>query len=213
MSRSAAPPRPALPTFGITGGIGSGKSAVAAIIERAGIPVCSADQVARSLSASDPALRRKITALLGPQAYRVDGSYDRAFVASQIFSDRALQRSLEEVVHPATDKAIRDQLREWKKAGHPIAAVEAALVFEAGMDRWLQAVLFVDAPEEVRVARVMQRDGVDAESVRRRIAAQGSQKQHRGRSTIVIENDGTLKDLGPRVQFALSILRTMLLKG
>lgn len=213
MSRSAAPSRPALPTFGITGGIGSGKSAVAAIVGRAGIPVCSADRVAKALSASDPAIRRKITSLLGPQAYLADGSYDRAYVASRIFSDRDLQRSLEAIVHPATDAAIRRQVRAWKHEGHPLAAVEAALVFESGMDRWLDAVLFVDAPEEVRVRRVMQRDGVDEASVRRRIRTQGSPRDHRGRSTIVIENDGTLDDLEPRVHFALSILRAMLLKG
>jgi dephospho-CoA kinase len=202
-----------LPTFGITGGIGSGKSAVAAIVERSGIPVCPADAVAKSLSGSDPSLRRKITALLGRQTYRSDGSYDRAYVASRIFEDRSLQRALEAVVHPAVDKVIRQQLRDWKRSGHVVAAVEAALVFESGMDRWLDAVLVVDAPENVRIARVMQRDGVDEASVRRRIAAQGSPRDHRGRATIVIENDGKLEELEPRVQFALSILRTMLLKG
>lgn len=213
MSRSAAPSRPALPVFGITGGIGSGKSAVAAIVERAGIPVCSADQTARSLSESDPALRRKIVALLGEQAYRADGSYDRAFVASQIFSDRGRQKALEAIVHPATEKAIRAQLRSWKQEGIAIAAVEAALVYEAKMDAWLNAVLYVDAPEDVRIARVMKRDGLDEEAVRRRIKAQGSPADHRGRSAVVIENDGTLRDLEPRVQFALTILRAMLLKG
>lgn len=213
MSRTAAPSRPALPTFGITGGIGSGKSAVAAIVERAGIPVCPADAVAKSLSGSDPSIRRKITTLLGPQSYRPDGSYDRAFVASRIFKDRALQRELEAIVHPAVEKAIRQQLREWKRSGHAIAAVEAALVFEAGMDRWLDAVLVVDAPENIRITRVKQRDGTDEASVRRRIAAQGSPRDHRGRATIVVENDGTLEELEPRVLFALSILRTMLLKG
>ncbi len=213
MSRTAAPSRPALPTFGITGGIGSGKSAVAAIVERTGIPVCPADVVAKSLSNSDPSLRRKIAALLGPKAYRGDGSYDRAYVATRIFEDRSLQRGLEAIVHPAVDKAIRRQLSEWKRSGHAIAAVEAALVFEAGMDRWLDAVLVVDAPEKVRIGRVMQRDGVDEASVRRRIAAQGSPKDHRGRATIVIENDGTLEELEPRVHFAVTILRTMLLRG
>lgn len=213
MTRTAAPSRPALPTFGITGGIGSGKSVVATVIERAGIPVCNADHVAKSISGSDPALRRKITGLLGPQAYRPDGSYDRAFVAGRIFSDRGLQKALEAIIHPATDKAIRDQLRAWKQEGHPLAAVEAALIFEAGMDAWLNAVLFVDAPEALRIERVMQRDGVDAASVRRRIKAQGSQALHRGRSTVVIENDGTVEELEPRVQFALTILRAMLLKG
>lgn len=213
MSRSAAPSRPALPTFGITGGIGSGKSAVAAIVERAGIPVCSADEFAKSLSRSDTTLRKKIIALLGPEAYRPDGTYDRKFVASRIFSDRSTQRALEAIVHPATDKAIRRQLRDWKEAGHVIAAVEAALVFEAGMDRWLTAVLFVDAPDDVRISRVMLRDKVDEASVRLRMAAQGPAKAHRGRSTIVIENDGSLEELESRVHFALSILRTLLLKG
>lgn len=213
MSRTAAPSRPALPTFGITGGIGSGKSAVAAIVERAGIPVCPADAVAKSLSSSEPSLRRKIAALLGPEAYRADGAYNRAYVASRIFEDRSLQQALEAIVHPAVERAIRQQLREWKRSGHVIAAVEAALVFEAGMDRWLDAVLVVDAPEHVRIARVMQRDGTDKAAVVRRIGAQGSPRDHRGRATIVIENDGTLEELEPRVQFALSILRTMLLKG
>jgi dephospho-CoA kinase len=202
-----------LPTFGITGGIGSGKSAVSAILERSGVPVCSADLIARDLSESDPAVRRKIVALLGPGAYRSDGSYDRPAVAAQIFSNRNAQRGLEAIVHPAVEREIRSRLAAFKTAGHALAAVEAALVYEAGMDAWLDAVLLVDAPEALRIQRVTRRDGVDAAAVRRRMRAQGRTAEFRRRADVVIDNDGSIEDLEPRVRFALIILRTMLLKG
>ncbi|MEK6650532.1 MAG: dephospho-CoA kinase [Bacteroidota bacterium] len=202
-----------LPTFGVTGGIGSGKSAVSAIIERSGVPVCSADLIARDLSESDPSVRRKIIALLGPKAYRPDGTYDRPSVAARIFSNRNAQRGLEAIVHPAVEREIRSRLTTIKAEGHSLAAVEAALVYEAGMDAWLDAVLLVDAPEALRNQRVIKRDGVDAASVRRRMRAQGSTAEFRRLADVIIDNDGSLEDLEPRVRFALIILRTMLLKG
>lgn len=202
-----------LPAFGVTGGIGSGKSTVSAILERSGVPVCSADLIARDLSESDPAVRRKIVALLGPGSYRPDGTYDRPSVAARIFSDRRAQLNLEAIVHPVVERELRIRLRTLKAEGHVIAAIEAALVYETGMDAWLDAVLLVDAPEAVRIERVMRRDGVDAASVRRRIRAQGPTAEFRRRADIIVDNDGSLEDLEPRVRFALSVLRSMLQKG
>lgn len=203
---------PTIAAFGVTGGIGSGKTAVCAILERQGIPVLSADLLARELCESDQTVRRKIVALLGPASYRDDGTYDRPYVAERIFSDRTLQRGLESIVHPAVDRELRKRLRILKTQGRTLAAVEAALIFEAGMDSWLNAVLVVDAPETIRIARVMERDGVDAGAVRRRMRAQLPASEVRRRADIVVENDGTLAELVPRVEFALTILRTLLEK-
>ncbi len=204
--------RSPIPVFGVTGGIGSGKSAVCAILERQGIPVLSADLLARELCETDQTVRRKIVALLGPASYRADGSYDRPYVADRIFSDRGLQNKLESIIHPAVERELQKRLSELKTAGHRVAAIEAALVFESGMDEWLQCVLVVDAPEALRLERVMKRDGVDASAVRRRMRAQLSASEVRRRADIVVENDGTLAELEPRVEFALNILRTLLEK-
>ena len=205
--------QPPIPAFGVTGGIGSGKSAVCTILKRMEVPVLSADLIARDLSVADSVVRRKIIALLGPSAYRSDGSYDRPFVAERVFSDSTIQHKLESIVHPAVERALFERLASLKAAGRAFAAVEAALVFEAGMDRWLRAVVVVEAPEQLRIERVMTRDGVDAASVLRRMRAQLSAAEIRKRADIVIENDGSPAELEPRVHFALTILRTLMKKG
>jgi dephospho-CoA kinase len=174
--------------IGITGNIGSGKTTVCQIFATLGIPIYYADPAARRLMETDRTLIRAITQLLGPRAYNPDGSLDRAYVARQIFGNERLLQNLNRLVHPAVGQ---DGLR-WHRAqsGVPYTLYEAALIYESGGDRAMDAVIVVSAPEAIRLRRVMERDGVSEADVRARMARQWPEARKVARADFVIDNDG-----------------------
>lgn len=171
--------------IGLTGGIGSGKSTVAAIFGVLGIPVYHADAAAKRMMQEDPELKRGITEAFGPQAYS-NGMLDRAWLSAHVFSDPLNISRINALVHPAT---IRDALEWMKRQKSPYALKEAALVFESGSEKDLDYVIGVSAPEEIRIRRVMQRDGVTREKVLDRIRHQMDDDEKIRRCDFVILND------------------------
>jgi dephospho-CoA kinase len=194
---------------GVTGGIGSGKSLVCALFAGYGVPVLSADEVARQLMVSDADLRRRLILVLGPSAYRTDGALDKQFVASRIFSDPSLRKKVDRLVHPKVEQEVGRRFGELDRNGHPLAIVEAALIFEAGFDKELDAVVVVDAPEEIRVKRVVERDHGTPEQVRERISSQMDPQQKTTKADYVIHNSGSLSELESSVRFLLTILTNL----
>ena len=152
--------------FGVTGGIGSGKSTVCEVFERLGVPVLFADDISKEISTTDPNIKKKIIILLGNEAYTADGVLNCRFIASKIFSNKLLQKKLEAILHPQVENEIEHRAEKLQQAGHRLAIVEAALLYEAGLDKKMNAVLVVDADEVVRVQRVQQRDSASEEAVR-----------------------------------------------
>lgn len=154
---------------GITGGIGSGKTTVARIFQLLGIPVYFADQAARSIMQTDPEVIGQVKTLLGDEAYLPDGTLNRVYVAKRVFQDQRLLEQLNAITHPAT---IRDA-ENWMKQQHtPYAIKEAALLFETSAFHYLDRIIVVYAPRALRIQRVMQRDHVSAEEVKRRMLQQ-----------------------------------------
>lgn len=173
---------------GITGNIGSGKTTVCQIFAMLGIPIYYADPAARRLMETNPTLIRAISSLLGPRAYNPDGSLDRAFVAKQIFGNERLLQKLNQLVHPAVGQ---DGLRWHRQQTQvPYTLYEAALIFESGGNRQMDAVIVVTAPETVRLQRVMERDGVSEAAVRARMARQWPEAKKLELADYRIENDG-----------------------
>ncbi len=199
--------------IGVTGGIGSGKSTVCRMFARHGIPVLSADQIARELIDTNPVVRKQVVRLLGPLAYRGKGKLDRSYVAARVFASRRIQRAINRITHPRVLKEIAAAFRALERKGHDIAVVEAALIFEAGMDESLDAVIVVDADRRTRIRRIQQRDGASAAEVRRRMAAQWSSRQKTDRADIVVTNNGTKRDLQKKMQFLLKTLRLIARSG
>ena len=191
---------------GVTGGIGSGKTVVCSLFAKHGIPVLSADEMAKEMMQRDNVLRSQLKSLLGASTYRVDGSLDRAFVAARIFSDKSLQRKLNKLVHPRVEAEIDSRFAAMGRSGNAIGIVEAALIYEAGYDKRLDVVIVVDAPESERVKRVVARDGSSAMEVQKRIAAQSPQEQKSRKADYVIHNTGSLSELESSVQFLVKIL-------
>src|ERR1700712_3937150 len=135
--------------IGLTGGIGSGKTTVAQIFEVLSIPVYYADSAAKYLMNRDPKLKEKIIKVFGTDAYK-NGELDRSYLGSIVFNDKDKLSVLNSIVHPAT---IRESEIWMKNQMTPYAIKEAALIFEAGLEKHLDFVIGVTAPESLRIER------------------------------------------------------------
>ena len=151
-----------------------------------GIPVYHADAQAKWLMDHRKSLKVKITGLIGEGAYRT-GRLDREYVARRVFSDGELLERLNRIVHPE----VRDHYAKWvtKQADAPYVIEEAAILFESGADRFMDMTVLVYAPEHLRLARVMERDGVGEKEVRLRMSRQISEEKKKELADAVIFND------------------------
>ena len=174
--------------IGLTGGIGSGKSTVAAVFEILGIAVYYADEAAKQIMNEDDALKQEIIKEFGKGAY-VDGRLDRQYISSLVFNDPRKLASLNALVHPAT---IRNAENWMKKQSGPYAIKEAALIFESGAHENLDYVIGVSAPEKLRIQRVMKRDNVTEDEVIERMRNQMDEDKKMGLCDFVIRNDEQL---------------------
>jgi len=171
--------------IGITGGIGSGKTTISRLFELLGVPVFYADSEARTIVNTDPQAIREIKALFGASIY-VNGAMDRTAVAEIVFSDAAKLQALNKIVHPAVGRRFKAWVTE--NAAAPYVLKEAAILFESGSYKALDAVITVSAPQAQRMDRVMKRDGVAAADVEARMNNQMSDAERIEKSTFVLYN-------------------------
>ena len=192
---------------GITGGIGSGKTEVRNTLQRGGYTVLSADDIAKSIASSNPSVRKRIVRLLGPVAFRADGTLNRPAIASLVFGNRRKERALNAIIHPEVLNEVRRRFRGLERKGHRVAFVEAALIFEAGMDQDLDVVVVVDAPREARIRRVLKRDGGSRRAVEKRMAAQWPSHRRNRKADIVLRNTGSIRELRSKVKFLARLFK------
>jgi dephospho-CoA kinase len=172
--------------IGLTGGIGSGKSTVARVYESLGYPVFDADKEALALYENDPTLLPKVVELFGDGVLLPDGRLNRMALASVVFSDESALKKLNALVHPRMAR----RFEEWKQQQNSETVIrEAAILFESGSDAGCDAVIVVTAPEELRIKRVMQRNGIREAEVRARMARQWPESMLVERADEVIVND------------------------
>lgn len=171
--------------IGITGGIGSGKSYIAAQMAKTGYRVYDTDKEAKRLIVTDTELRAQMVALLGPDIYEGD-TYRTDLVAARVFAQPALLQQLNQLVHPFVERDIKNTLPLYPST--PLL-LESALLIESGLYRLCDRVVVVTAPEEVRIARTMARDHCTESQVRDRIAAQMSEKERLSYADFVINNN------------------------
>jgi dephospho-CoA kinase len=133
----------------------------------------------------------------------------RSFIASEIFTNKTLKQKVESFIHPRVEKEIDRQIKELAYRGEPIAIVEAALMYEAGLHKKLDAVIVVDADESERISRVRKRDVVSEEAVRSRIDAQLEVKRNLDKADYIIYNNGTREELESKVRFLYSIFKQL----
>lgn len=175
-------------TIGITGGIGSGKTTVCQIFEALGIPVYYADERAKWLMVHDPELKQGIQNLFGATAYNAEGQLNRRHIAQIVFNNPEQLQQLNALVHPA----VARDAEAWNRAltDVPYTLREAALIYEAGIDRHLDKVIVVTAPLLLRIQRVVQRDQLTPAEVEARMAQQLPEEEKVRRADYVIMNDG-----------------------
>lgn len=190
--------------YGLTGGIGSGKSTVAELLEEYGVPVVSADELSRVVVAPGSEGLRLVVERFGPEIVGEDGGLDRRKMAAVVFRDPERRRELEAILHPRIRDRFEQVLDALEKAGHEVAVYEVPLLFERNLQGEMKAVILVTAPMDVRVARVRSRDDVTETEVRARIAAQMDEDQKRRRADYIIENTGSLDELRREVEFLMA---------
>ena len=168
---------------GITGGIGSGKSTIAAQLRRCGYPVYDTDKEAKRIIVHNPAVRSQVETLFGSDVFDGD-TYLTDKVATQVFANPKLLQRLNAIVHPA----VRFDVEHWAR-GKDLCFVESAILYESGCDKLCDKIVYIDAPEQIRLARTMARDHLDEAKVLERIRAQ--KNDARKWADIVILNDGS----------------------
>jgi dephospho-CoA kinase len=175
--------------IGVTGGMGSGKTTVCKALESLGYAVYDADENAKRLMSESESLRAAILAAFGPEAYTHDGALNRAFLAKRVFSDDHALKTLNALVHPA----VQNHFARWLQDQSPVRKFvfkEAAIMFEAGTNVGCKAVVYVAAPEPVRIQRAMTRDRIPENEVRKRLSKQWPDEKKIPLADYVVVNDG-----------------------
>lgn len=171
--------------IGITGGIGSGKSYVSNLLRQEfGIPVYDCDAEAKRLTATDVEIRKKLIQIVGPEVFNGE-ELVRKRLADYLFADPEHASRINAIIHPA----VLEDFKRWTgKQQKPLVALESAILFESGFNEFVDYVLFVDAPEEIRLKRAMQRDNSTEEQIKARMQMQ-QPELHRRQADFIINNN------------------------
>ncbi len=180
---------------GLTGGVASGKSAVARILKSHGIPVVDADQVSHELLAAEGPVREAVIARFG--------TADRAELRARVFARPEERRALEALLHPAIRAESERRIRAFSE---PLVVYEAALLVETGRARELDALVVVEAPKEARIERLMKRDGCARADAERIVQSQTTDEARRAAATSLIVNNEDLVCLEEKVLEVLKVL-------
>ncbi len=179
--------------IGLTGGIGSGKSTVAQMLERKGAALQRADRVGHEVYLPGQPAWQEVVDAFGRQVVVEDGTIDRKELGSIVFGDADQLQRLNDITHPRMKDLMRTKLEEQRRGGMQVAVLEAALLFDAGWDDLADEVWVTVAPPEVAAERTAERSGLSVEEVLSRIRAQMSNGERIARSQVVIDTDCPLE--------------------
>ncbi|MDH5670830.1 MAG: dephospho-CoA kinase [Myxococcales bacterium] len=186
------------PTIGLTGGIASGKSCVAAVLIECGVGLVDADRVAREVVEPGTEGLAEIVATFGAEVLTADGQLDRTRLGEIVFDDEPARRQLQAITHARIGQRSATLMAEFQQSDCPYVVYDAPLLVEVGAHRAMAAVIVVAAPPELQVARVQARDGLSETEARKRIAAQFPLEKKLEIADYVIENTTTLEALRAR---------------
>lgn len=197
MSLKKSPqPRQKTHKYGITGGIGSGKSYVCRSIEAAGYPVFYCDDEARRIIRTDADVRAALTALIGTSVYDEEGLPVKSVLSAYIRSGKEHADQVNAIVHPRVAEAFESW--SWLQPS-PAVFMECALLFEARFDRFVDTSILVKAPLETRISRIMNRDGASRQQALEWMALQMPEEEKEQRANYIINNDG-VAEIAPQLQ-------------
>ncbi len=194
-------------SVGLTGNVGSGKSTVAALWAAAGVPVVSADELSRQAVLPGSRGLEAVRAAFGDGARAPDGTLDRARMRALVFVDAAARDRLERLLHPLIAELRARWIRDQRASGAPLVVSEVPLLFEKELQAEFDVTVLVDAPESVRLDRLVRLRGIAAAEARRIMAAQMDPARKRAAADYVLDNGGTLAELEAEAARVLTSLR------
>ncbi len=185
--------------IGLTGGVASGKTAVADLLRAAGLIVINLDEIGRELTENDPNVQARLGQILGGGVYE-NSFFDRRKAREILFADAAKRKEVEAVLHPKIEEEFERRAQKAREHSQKLVICEAALLMEAGVDKKLDAIVLVSAPEDLRTRRVLERDQIGAVLAEKMIRTQLRDTDRPAqRSSFAIENTGSLADLSIKV--------------
>ena len=191
--------------IGLTGGIGAGKTTVSDYLKKKGYPVLDADEVAREIVEPGSETLEELTRAFGKNILNSDGSLNRRFLAGIVFSDPEKKKLIDGIMHGKIIDTLLKRARSMEE--EPFVFIDVPLLFETGMDRYVDQVWMVDAEEEIRIKRVMERDDSSREDVLRRIRFQAGRDEKIKKAHIILNNSGVKEILYRQIDEALNKLR------
>jgi dephospho-CoA kinase len=192
---------------GLTGGIASGKSTVAALLSRLGAAIIDADELARLVVEPGKEAWKEIVDTFGAAVLQQDQTIDRRRLRGVIFNDPQARKRLEAIIHPRVRALAEEKIRDLEAAGSPVIVYEVPLLFEGNLHHWLRPVILVACDPETQRTRLRARDDVTEAEAQRQIDAQMSLGEKRKLADYVIENNGTRDELERQVRAVLEKIK------
>ncbi|MBR2162206.1 MAG: dephospho-CoA kinase [Bacteroidaceae bacterium] len=175
--------------LGITGGIGSGKSVVSKLLRIMDVPVYDSDTESKRLTVQDATIRQQLIDWVGPSVYLADGSLNKPYFASCVFSSSENVTKANAIIHPVVKRDFLEWAERQEQAGHQLCAIESAILYEAKFEDVVEAVIMVSASLDTRIQRTMQRDGASYEVVMERIKRQMDDAEKIQKADFVVYNE------------------------
>lgn len=190
--------------IGLTGGIGTGKTTVAKIFEKLGVPVYYADDRAKEIMQTDPGIIRQIKTLLGDESYRCK-QLNTKYISNIVFNDKDKLAKLEAIVHPV----VRKDFLDWvERQNARCVVVENAILHKSGMDKLVDFIIVVTADDKIRMERLKKRDGKSEKDLKKIMKNQKSEKKMLKNNIFFIDNTGKIEELRNKVKEILSIIKS-----
>lgn len=181
--------------IGLTGGIGCGKTEVAKIFQHLGAKIIDADAIGKSVVETLPNVLKEIVKVFGRKFVNKNGTLKRKELGAYVFADEEKKIQLNRIVHPHLFKRVQQEIEGAQKAGNKIIVVDAALIYETGIENIFDKVVVVNSDLKNRIERIKQRDQLTEDEISHRMAAQMPLEEKVRRATIVITNNGSVESL------------------
>ena len=193
---------------GITGGIGTGKTTLAKVIENMGYKVIYTDLLAKKIMSENSEIKKKIIEAFGERSYNLDGSINNKYISNIVFGESGGQNHkltiLNRIVHP---EEMINETEKLEQNGEEIVFVESALIYELNLQDGFDFIIAVDSKEEYRINRAAKRLGITVDEVKNRMRQQNSTQVEKNLADFVIENNGAIGELEDRARFIVDIIK------